>query len=52
MMDNDELRVLMDAEARDAEAAAHEPDDGAPLPAHVTVSRGLITVVYSEADQG
>jgi hypothetical protein len=50
-MDNHELRVLMDAEARDAEAAAHEPDDGAPLPAHVTLRRGLITVVYSEADQ-
>ncbi len=38
-MDNDELRALMDEEARAAEVAADEPDDGAPLPAHVTVSR-------------
>lgn len=51
MMDNDDLRALIDAEAREAEAAAHEPDDGAPLPTHVTITRGLITVVYSEADQ-
>ncbi|WP_157680142.1 hypothetical protein [Mycobacterium dioxanotrophicus] len=39
-MSNEELRDLMDEEARAAEAAAYDDeDDGAPLPPHVTVSR-------------
>jgi hypothetical protein len=38
-LSDEELRRLMDAEAAAAEAAALEPDDGAPLPAHVKVSR-------------
>jgi hypothetical protein len=50
-MNNDELRALMDAEARDAEAAALEPDDGAPLPTHVTITRGNTTVRFSHKDQ-
>lgn len=39
-LSNEELRAQMDEEARAAEAAAAEEiDDGAPLPAHVKVSR-------------
>ncbi|MBP2454829.1 hypothetical protein [Mycolicibacterium lutetiense] len=39
-LSNEELRALMDEEARAAEAAAAEDiDDGAPLPAHVKASR-------------
>lgn len=39
-LSNEELRARMDEEARAAEAAAAEDiDDGAPLPAHVKVSR-------------
>jgi hypothetical protein len=50
-MDNDELRALMDAEARDAEAAEAAAEADAPIPHHCTITRGLITVVYSEADR-
>lgn len=38
-LNDEELRALLDEEARAAEAAMNDEDDGAPLPPHVKVSR-------------
>lgn len=47
---NPELRALIDEAVRDAEAVQDLPDDGAPLPPHVTVSRPNQRVYINDDD--